>query len=64
MKIAVTGGSGFIGRNFINYIQKKKNVDIVNVYNKNNLKYPRVKNIKLDLNKKIDKNIFIKLGRP
>ena len=24
MKIAVTGGSGFIGRNFINYIQKKK----------------------------------------
>ena len=64
MKIAVTGGSGFIGRNFINYIQKKKNVDIVNIYNKNNLKHPRVKNIKLDLNKKIDKNIFIKLGRP
>tara|TARA_B100000886_G_scaffold328855_1_gene277640 strand:+ start:20664 stop:21494 length:831 start_codon:yes stop_codon:yes gene_type:complete len=64
MKIAVTGGSGFIGRNFINYTLKKKNIKIINIYNKNNFKHSRVKNIKLDLNKQIDKNIFIKLGRP
>lgn len=31
MNVLVTGGKGFIGKNFINYISKKKNITILNL---------------------------------
>ena len=58
MKIAVTGGSGFIGKNLLKILVKNKKNKIINLYRKKKFNHTRVKNIKLDLSKKL-KKIFI-----
>ena len=59
MKILVTGGFGFIGSNFINYISKIfPNIKIYNIdklspqSNINNIKSNKVKSFIFDLNNK------------
>ena len=68
MKILVTGGFGFIGSNFINYISK--NFPHITIYNidklspqskKKNIKSKRIKNYVFDLtNLKKLENLFSK----
>ena len=64
MKIAVTGGSGFIGKNLLKILVKNKKNKIINLYRKKKFNHTRVKNIKLDLNKKLKKNFYIDIGAP
>ena len=61
MRIAISGGSGFIGKEVIKFLLKK-NYTIINLYNKNKCNIPNVKNIKF--NYKSKKNSFDYLLKP
>jgi dTDP-6-deoxy-L-talose 4-dehydrogenase (NAD+) len=65
MKIAIIGGSGFVGQNLITYFLKK-NIRIFATYNSNNKIKNKFSNViwrKLDI-KKDKKNFFKYLGSP
>ncbi len=64
MKIAVTGGSGFIGNNLLKILVKNKKNQIINLYRSKKFNHPRVQNIKFDLNKKMNKNFYQNIGKP
>ena len=64
MKIAVTGGSGFIGKKLLKVLVKNKNNKIINLYRNKKFNHPRVQNIKFDLNKKIHKYFYQDIGEP
>ena len=64
MKIAVTGGSGFIGKNLLKILVNNKKNKIINLYRKKKFNHTRVKNIKFDISKKIKKNFYIDIGAP
>ena len=70
--ILITGGSGFIGKNFINFIQKKKEFKIISISrfkkkNKSNLKWLKtdfgsLSKKKVDKIKKFEPKVVIHLG--
>lgn len=65
MKVAVIGGSGFIGTNVVNELSKSKNISIISTY-KNNKKFKntrKIKWIKYDLNSE-KKNMYNFLKKP
>lgn len=64
MRIAVTGGSGFIGKNLLKVLVKNKKNKIINLYRNKKFNHSRVQNIKLDLNKKIKKYFYQDIGKP
>jgi nucleoside-diphosphate-sugar epimerase len=64
MRIAVTGGSGFIGKNLLKILVKNKKNQIINLYRSKKFNHPRVQNIKFDLYKKINKNFYRNIGTP
>ena len=64
MKIAVTGGSGFIGKKLLKVLVKNKNNKTINLYRNKKFNHPRVQNIKFDLNKKIHKYFYQDIGEP
>ncbi len=64
MKIAVTGGSGFIGKKLLEILVKNKNYKIINLYRNKRFNHPRVQNIKFDLNKKTKKYFYHNIGAP
>lgn len=64
IKIAIVGGSSYIGSNLIKNISKNKNVNIVSTYcNFKNNPNKKIHYLKLDINK-IKKNTFEYLGYP
>lgn len=63
MKIAITGGNGFIGSEVLKLLAKKKNIETINLYHKKKSNIKGIVNIKFDYKKK-NKNLFTKIGRP
>lgn len=55
MNIFITGGTGFIGSNLVNYFNKKNNKIICN-YNKKKIPFKKIKNLRISLLKKINLN--------
>ena len=64
MKIAITGGSGFIGQRLLKILIKDKKNIIINLYKNQKFNHPRVQNIKFDINKKLKKNFYHRIGSP
>ena len=65
MKIAIIGGSSFVGQNLLNYLSKK-NYSIISTYTNNSKikkEFPKVKWKKLNF-KEIKKNYYSFLGSP
>ena len=64
IKIAIVGGSSYIGSNLIKNISKNKNVNILSTYcNFKNNHNKKIHYLKKNINK-IKKNIFEYLGYP
>lgn len=62
MKIAITGGNGFIGRDVLRLLAKK-NIETINLYHKKKSNIKGITNIKFNYkNKNI--NLFNKIGKP
>ena len=60
-KLAIIGGSGFIGKNLVEYFSQKKKYVIFSTYH--NSKKPKIKNViwkKIDLKKKSEIDKFVK----
>ena len=51
MKILLSGGSGFIGKNFLKYFSKNNNHDILVIGRNSEIIKKKVKYLKFDLNK-------------
>jgi nucleoside-diphosphate-sugar epimerase len=69
VKLLIVGGSGFIGKSFINYcIKKKINIKILSTYSKNNLKinkkFTNIQQVKVDIIKKNYNLNIIKKFKP
>jgi nucleoside-diphosphate-sugar epimerase len=62
MKVAITGGSGFIGTEVLKYLSKKK-IKIINLYHKNKCNISSIKNIKFNYRKK-KKNLYNYFCKP
>lgn len=61
MIIAITGGSGFIGKKVIKILLKLKHLQIINLYRKKKINHKRIKNIKFDFHK-LNNDFYDKIG--